>query len=108
MKVKTSILMGTLILSGCAGQLTQEGKSIHITPSNSIHLQKCEMLGPVTESVSIGGLWDRGEQRKAIKFALRNKTAQMYPNADTVAYNDLDLDSSPVDVMATVFTCFKK
>jgi len=97
------------LISGCASQVNDAGKKVFITPANSAHLSKCELIGQVSIETNVGGLWDYSEMRKQLKVELREQTAKQYPTADTVSYSDLDFGTwtGSAEVMGSVFKCFK-
>jgi hypothetical protein len=67
------------------------------------------MLGQVEVDASINLLWDANQQVLEIKNRLRDKTAQTYPNADTVSHSDLNVGrfgKPDANVMGTAFKCF--
>lgn len=110
MKNLPQIIFFTIVLSGCAAAATK-GQRVFITPSDSAHLSKCEMLGQVQVDASIAMLWDRNQQIMEIKNRLRDATAEKYPEADTVSHSDLNVwawSAPDAQAMGTVFKCFKQ
>lgn len=98
-----------IALVGCASPLN-EGQRVYIAPSNSNHLQNCELLGQVEVEPSVSGLWNSAEQLKEMKFRLRDEAAIRYPSADTVTHSDVSVGSFGVNettIYGTVFKCFK-
>lgn len=100
----------SIALLGCAGQVNEYGKKIFLTPSDAAHLSKCELLGQVYVDTNLAGLWDAHEMKKQLKIELRNQTGMQYPQADTVAFSDLDVSiwSGDSEAMGTAFKCFSK
>lgn len=98
------------LLSGCAGSVNEHGKRIFLTPADAAHLSKCDLLGQVFVDTNLAGLWDTNEMRKQLKIELRNQTGLQYPEADTVAFSDLDVSawSGDSEAMGTAFKCFSK
>ena len=97
-----------LFLVGCAGELSQGGKAIFLTHSDSAYLSNCKIVGQVRVKTNISGLWDIEEARKQIKVDLRNETALRFRSADTVSYSDLEVSKldRAVESMGTAFKCF--
>lgn len=103
-----AILFTGAFLSGCA-QEVGVGQRVFITPSDSAHLSQCKMLGQVEVDASINMLWDGNQQVLEIKNRLRDRTAELYPTADTVSHSDLNVGrfgSPDANVMGTAFDCF--
>lgn len=100
---------GVFLLAACAKEVGV-GQRVFITPSDSSHLSQCKMLGQVEVDASINMLWDANQQVLEIKNRLRDKTAQVYPSADTVSHSDLNVGrfgKPDANVMGTAFKCFK-
>ena len=103
-------MAAAVVLAGCATAV-DKGRKVFIATSDSAHLSKCEMLGQVQVDASIFMLWDRNQQIMEIKNRLRDKAAETYPEADTVAPSDLNVGawSAPdAQAMGVAFKCFKK
>lgn len=96
------------MLSGCAEKIGI-GERVFITPSDSAHLSKCEMLGQVEVDAQIFWKLTQTEMVAEIKNRLRDKTAELYPSADTVSHSDINVGvwgMPDANIMGTAFDCF--
>ena len=108
-KVKVIVCGGLLVaLASCAKDVGI-GKKVFITPSDSAHLSQCKMLGQVEVDAAIQGKFGLNEQVAEIKNRLRDRTAEMYPRADTVSHSDINIGvwgQPDANIMGTAFDCF--
>lgn len=100
------VFLLALLLNACATAV-KEGINVSASPANSVHLNKCAMLGQVTIEANTMKVWHADEAVIEIRNRLRDAVAIQYPKADTVSYPDL---SSGVwfnpEITGVAFRCF--
>lgn len=81
MKYYIAVVIALLALSGCATQLTQQGRMVReIQPDWST---KCEFLGVIDASEGNG--WDIADDRRGALNKIRNQVADLGGNAFVVS-----------------------
>ncbi len=106
---KILVLTLPVLLSACASKVTT-GEKVFITPAGASHLVNCKMLGQVRVDTTIAHMFTVNEMITEIKNRLRDETANRYPEADTVAFSDMNVGafSKPdSEAMGVAFKCFE-
>lgn len=105
--LKLMVVSVSMVMAGCATQVSQQAQDIEMVPQYSNYVESCERIGKYSEEVNIAMRWNNNEQRNHAKNTIKNLIAEGYPQATAFTHNDFQFGSldTHTHIYGEIFIC---
>jgi hypothetical protein len=106
MKLNIIILAAIATLTGCVS-ITPRAQRIQLHPANSVAIQSCQKIGPVTARATAANQWTYDDVNEQARNNLRDAVAEQYGDrADSVVLLNIETHTNGSVASGIAYKCF--